>query len=243
MLCPLSPSPFDFADPCIRESWASIFPAILVFVLCFLSLPISLPQRLRGFLGLTTFTTYLTLHEAEALDASTAENEVEVEIDVTEKPPLWRTLLISTISIVETLAWLALGCYRLVTSPFNPSSLLPFILALSWIYLLLRSVLRPSSTPQYDVFALFGVHLVMGVLMLGGVLYTHHVLAAPMPGMMSMACLVGNMVGVIAGLVTLLNIPMAVPSSKVKKEDIVSSDSNSSDTIAQYLFPTFSACA
>jgi hypothetical protein len=177
----------------------------------------------HSFLGLTTFKPFLTLHEAEALDASTAENEVEVEIDVVSKPLLWRTLLMSSISVVETLAWLTLGSYRFITNPFHPSSLLPFILALTWIYVSVRPILRPSSTPPYDLFALFVIHLVMGVLMLGGVLYAHHVLAAPQPGRLSMLGLVGNLVGVIVGLVVVINIPMAVPSSRVKKEDIVCS--------------------
>jgi hypothetical protein len=222
MLCPTSPSPFDFADPCIRESWASLLPAILVFILCLFSLPVSLPKRVHDFLGLTTFKPFLTLHEAEALDASTADDEVEVEIGVGSKSPLWRTLLISTISVVETLAWLALGAYRTITAgPFHSSSLLPFILVLAWIYASLRPILRPSSTPPYDLFSLFSVHLVTGVLMLGGVLYSHYVLDAPMPGRLSIVCLVGNLVGVVVGLVVVVNIPMAVPSGRVKKEDIV----------------------
>ena len=57
--------------------------------------------------------------------------------------------------------------------------------------------------------------------MLGGVLYSHHVLDAPMPGRLSIVGLVGNLVGVVVGLVVVVNIPMAVPSSRVKKEDIV----------------------
>jgi hypothetical protein len=161
------------------------------------------------------------LREAEALGASTAENEVEVEIDLISKPPLWRTMLISIISVIETLAWLTFGSYRLITNPFHPSSLLPFILALAWIYASLRPILRPSSTPPYDLFALFLVHLVMGTLMLGGVLYAHHVLAAPIPGKLSVLGLVGNLLGVIVGLVVVINIPMAVPSNKVNKENIV----------------------
>jgi len=217
-LCPSSLSPFDFADPCIRESWASLLPAVLVITLCFFSLPISLPKRVHNFLGLTTFKTFLTLREAEALDASVVD---EVETDVVSRPPLWRTLLISTLSVVETLAWLALGLYRLITRPFHPSSLLPFILALAWIYASLRPILRPSSTPPYDLFSLFVVHLVTGMLMLGGVLYSHHVLDAPMPGRLSMIGLVGNLVGVVVGFVVVVNIPMAVPSSRVKKEEIV----------------------
>jgi hypothetical protein len=221
MLCPSSPSPFNFADPCIRESWASLLPAILVFILCLFSLPISLPKRVHNFLGLTTFKPFITLHEAEAFDASAADHEVVVGIDVGSKPPLWRTLLISTLSVVETLAWLALGTYRITAGPFHSNSLLPFILALAWIYSSLRPILRPSSTPPYDLFSLFSVHLVMGVLMLGGVLYSHHVLDAPMPGRLYIVGLVANLVGVAVGLVVVVNIPMAVPSNRVKKEDIV----------------------
>lgn len=224
-LCPSASSPFEFADPCIRESWAAIFPAALVFLLCISQLLISLPASIQNILGVNTFKRFLTLHEAQALDA--ASNDTSgAEIEITPKPPLWRTLLLCIISLLQSIAWLALASYRLVTQPFHPSSVLPYVLALPWIYASLRPLLRPLSTAPYDLFALFVAHLAMGVLMLGGVLYPHHVLNGPLVGPLVLAGLSANVVSVLVGLAVVINIPMDVPSSRVRAVDIVSSISS-----------------
>ncbi|KZP25984.1 hypothetical protein FIBSPDRAFT_918282 [Athelia psychrophila] len=200
-LCPGSPSPFEFADPCIRESWAAIFPAALVFLLCVSKLPISIPASVQNILGVNTFKRFLTLHEAEALDAA-SDDASAVEIEVTATPPL---------------SWLALASYRLVTQPFHPSSALPYVLALPWIYAALRPLLRPPATPPYDLFALFAAHLAMGALLLGGVLYTHYVLDGPPAAPLALAGLAANVASVLVGLAVVMDIPMDVPSSRVKE--------------------------
>ncbi|KAI5115803.1 hypothetical protein M0805_006809, partial [Coniferiporia weirii] len=64
-VCPSSPvSLFDWANPCIRASWAAFVPAGLVLTL--LSLYIPLPALLRHFAS--PLRPFLTLREAEALD-------------------------------------------------------------------------------------------------------------------------------------------------------------------------------
>lgn len=216
-LCPGSSSPFQFDDPCIRESWASLLPAAIVFLLGISSLPISIPPPLKNVLGINAFQSFLTLHEAEALDAASAVH-TETEISVTAKPPLWRTVVLSTLSLLQSLAWLALASYRLITHPFHLRALLPFALALPWVYATLRPLLRPPTTPPYDLFVLFVAHLVMGALMLGGVLYTE-----AEASVLVLAGLSANIMAVLVCLAVVVNIPMDVPSSSVKTEDIVSS--------------------
>lgn len=225
-ICLSSPGPFAFADSCVRETWASILPAAVVVIICISAVPISLPKRVHNVLGLNVFKTYLTLHEAEALEAE-GEGDGEVEIAVDSKPPLWRTLVLSTVALLETLAWIALGSYVLVTSQrhgtsLEPITILPFILAFSWLYATLVPILRPAATPPYGLFALYIVQLAMGVLLLGGVLYQQQTSSTPLPDRSIMLALVGNLVAVLVGLGVITNIPMAVPSRRVKKEDIVS---------------------
>lgn len=219
ILCPGSLSPWELADPCIRESWAAIIPAALVLLLCVSQLPISFPPSVRNVLGTDTFRTFLTLHEAEALEC-TSKDAFAVEIDIAPKS---RPLL-CFISLLQSFAWLALALYRLATQPVHPSPLLPGVLALPWIYVSLCLLLRPSSAPPYDLFVLLLAHLAMGVLMLGGALYTHCVLNEPSPGSPILAGLFVNVVGVLVGLEAIMSIPMDVPStrSRVKKADIVS---------------------
>lgn len=57
--------------------------------------------------------------------------------------------------------------------------------------------------------------------MLGGVLYAHYNVGDALPGRLEAAGLGGNLALVILALVVVINIPMAVPSNRVKKEDIV----------------------
>lgn len=220
-LCPGDPSPFHFANPCVRESWASLTPAALVIVLCIAKLPISVPLSIQNVLGVNAFKRFLTLHEAEALDAA-SDDSVDVEVAVTAKPPLWRTLLLCAIALLESIAWLTLASYRLITTPFHPSSLLPYVLALPWIYASFRPVLKPVSTPPYDLFALFLVHLVGSILMLGGALYTHYVLGGSLVAPIVLAGLSINVGCVLMGLGVVVSIPIDVPSARVKVEDIVS---------------------
>ncbi|KAF5378205.1 hypothetical protein D9615_007536 [Tricholomella constricta] len=65
--------PFDFRDPCVRSSWSVLLPALLVFALCLFSLP--LPTQLQHLFAILArpFRTYLTLDEAETLDADVTE--------------------------------------------------------------------------------------------------------------------------------------------------------------------------
>ncbi|KAF7979924.1 hypothetical protein HWV62_40336 [Athelia sp. TMB] len=218
-LCPNS-GPFQFSNPCIRESWAAIVPAAVVAVLCLFKLPISIPARIQNVLGVNAFHRFLTLHEAEALDAASDDDSAAEVIEVTAKPPLWRTVLLSAICLLQAIAWLALASYRLITDPFHPSSLLPYVLAVPWIYASLRAILRPFSTPPFDLFALFVVHLATGLLMLGGVLYGHYVLDGPMAPPLILAGLSLNVAGVLIALGVVVNIPLGVPSSRVKESDI-----------------------
>lgn len=232
-LCSGASSPFHFADPCIRESWAAILPAAIVLLLCISHLPVAIPVYVQNVLGVNTFRRFLTLHEAEALNAA-SEDAVDVEIVVNAKSPLWRTLLLCGIALLQSMAWLALASYRLITEPFHASLVLPYVLALPWLYATLRPLLKPLSTPPYDLFVLLLVHLFMGILMLGGALYTHYVLGGSLARPLVLAGLSVNIAAVLVNLVVVINIPMGAPSSRVKEADIVSLIST--DVYAVFLF-------
>lgn len=220
-ICSGASSPFHFADPCIRDSWAAILPAAIAFLLCVSRLPVSMPVYVQNVLGPNTFRRFLTLHEAEALNAA-SEGAVDVEIVVNAKSPLWRTLLLCGIALLQSMAWLALASYRLFTEPFHPSLVLPYVLAFPWLYATLRPLLKPLSTPPYDLFVLLFVHLFMGMLMLGGALYTHYVLGGPSASPFSLTGLSVNIGAVLVNLAVVVSMPMGVPSSRVKEADIVS---------------------
>jgi hypothetical protein len=233
-------APFDFEDPCIRSSWGALLPASFVFLLCIASIPIPLPRLLAVLKS--PFQSYMTLYEAEALDFSSSADKVTIADTSTEIQaiPLWRTVVFAFVGLVEALSWLSYGSYNLINNTdqlsHSPSPVLvrllldpisvgpaisPFLIALSWVYTVVRSVVKPSATPPYDLCVVYLAQLLAAVLMLGGVLFDYSVVGIT-PQTLVLLALSANLGAVLGLLVVLGNMPLGVPSNHVKKEDIVS---------------------
>ncbi|KAF8220884.1 multidrug resistance-associated ABC transporter [Tricholoma matsutake] len=234
--------PLDLQNSCVRSSWGALLPAAFVFLLCISFLPIpsfSLFNVLKS-----PFQSYLDLHEAEALDVGADTNPdtdaqladpAKLEIEVPDAVPLWRTIVFAFVGLVEALCWVSYSSYNLVNllldsdshpnhhSPVHPDAwgltISPFLMAISWVYTVVRPVVKPTATPPYDLFAVYLAHLVTGVLLLGGVLFDYGVVGATPPLLVTVA-LSANLGAVLGLLVVLGNMPLAVPSIRVKKEDI-----------------------
>ena len=232
--CP-SEELFNFSDPCIRQAWSSFLPVILVFIICLAKIPIQIPIPDR--LNFIPFSSFLNLNDAVALDAvaekmrRAADGEILEDVDVISKdakPSFWRTFLLCTVALIETLAWIAYGSFRIIISQkqddpkaFDTTLVLPFILALPWIYALFRPLLKPPLTPPYDLFVLYLAHLVMGVIMLGAVLFNHLSYDESLPETWGLVGLVGNLALLILGLVLIVSARMAVPPKGVNPDDVV----------------------
>jgi hypothetical protein len=231
--------PLDFHDPCVRASWSAL-PAAFVFFVCLSSIRYPVPNQLaKLFAALQApFHPYLTLHEAEALDSigpagdhdkATADIGAETEVEVPDTVPLWRTVVFAFVGLVEALSWLSYGSYhfvnQLVDSNGDPevwgSSVSPFLIAGSWVYTVVRPVIRPTATPPYDLAAVYCLQLVAGVLLLGGILFEYELSGGSAPLLVVLA-LSANIGAVVALLVVVGSMPMGIPSNRVKKEDIVS---------------------
>ncbi|KAF9459383.1 multidrug resistance-associated ABC transporter [Collybia nuda] len=221
--------PFDFRDPCVRSSWSAIIPATFVVLLCFFSLPV--PRPLRKLFGIikSPFEQYLTLHEAEALDLdSSAEDKVVADEDVgvtrIEVPnvvPLWRAVVFAFLGLLETLCWMSYGSFRFINDSNNVwGGLQAFLIAGAWLYTVLRPIVRPTATPPFDLFAVYCVQLMAGVLLVGGFLFDYSVAGVPLPPTIVIFALSANLVILAALLMVVLNMPLAIPSNRVKKEDI-----------------------
>jgi len=229
--------PFDFRDQCVRSFWSALLPATFVFLLCLSSLP--LPSQITKLCTIlkSPFQSYLNLHEAEALDVNlavsdkvTAEQDRAVvdsgklEVEVPDTVPLWRTVVFAFVGLVEALSWLTYGSYHLISHPSNFQvwdAICPFLIALSWLYTVVRPVVRPTATPPFDLFAVYCLQLVTGVLQLGGVLFEYGVIGGSAPLLVTLA-LSANLAAILVLLVVVVNIPLAIPSNRVEKGDIVS---------------------
>ncbi|KAF7362379.1 hypothetical protein MVEN_00584800 [Mycena venus] len=213
---------FDLKNPCVRGSWATLAPSLLVLVICLSFVRLPLPSAAKRLVNAVKrpFTQYLTLHEAEGLVLADEKNVREAELEVESTVPLWRTIVFVFVGLLECLAWLANGSFLLITGHPTWDAIQQFLVALTWVYTAARPVLRPTATPPYDMLALYMVHICGGILQLGGYLFEHNASGAPLPGTLVIVGLSVNL-AVLVGLVAIImGMPLALPSHLVKKEDI-----------------------
>ncbi|RDX45811.1 multidrug resistance-associated ABC transporter [Lentinus brumalis] len=202
------------SDACVREFWAAVIPTALVGLILLAAIPPvhALLRRARR-----PFTNFLSLREAEVLIAG---DEIVPE-DEDEGVPLWRTLLLSTVALIETLLWVSVGCYSIVVNPEDTwNGVRDFLVAATWFYATLRPVVWPSAIAPADLLSLFTIHLVCGIVTYFGHLYDRYVYDAPMPTPLRSAAYVVNLFAVAGLLILVLNMPLGIPSKRIKKEDI-----------------------
>ena len=209
---------FDFRNQCVQEIWGSFLPAGLILVLCFLSIPI--PHALDIFCS--PFKTYLTLHEAEALDGNidkiSSPGDME---DSVETVPLWRNMVFVFVGVIQCLSWITHGSYRLYNDPRDVfGGVLPFLVAIAWLYTIIRPIRHPIATSPFDLFSVYFILFCVGSLRIGGILFDHNVFGSPIT--LQVVALSANLLALLVLLIVVLNIPLALPSNRINKKDIVS---------------------
>ena len=216
-------SPLDPSDPCIRVSWAALAPAAFVAVLCLVSIPFPFPAVARKIGRTLTFPldAFITLREAEALGAGgPSADDVEHVPDVTI--PLWRTIALAFVALVQALLWLSCGAYMLITREYDTwTGVCAVLIGSTWVYGVAKPVFWPKPTAHLDLFWLYFAHLVFGVVLLGGRVYDHHVLHVPLEPRIELAVLIFNLVAVSIELALVSTMPMDLPSSRINKDEIV----------------------
>ncbi|THU84317.1 multidrug resistance-associated ABC transporter [Dendrothele bispora CBS 962.96] len=218
----------DFTDPCIRETWSTLVPVAFVLLFCIFSLPITLsgvPKKLWRTVK-APFTRYLPLHEAEALDTNTLsgdgllEDESEV-VRVVEVLPVWRAVVFAILGLAEVIVWTALGSYRIIVDPSKPWDIVrPFLVSGVWAYTVVRPISSPTATVPYDIFLVYALQLVSGILDFGGVLYGHSVLGMPSPSRLELVGHVFNLAVSLTLLIIVFGMPMDLPSDRLDKSEI-----------------------
>ncbi|KAJ6562830.1 hypothetical protein DFH09DRAFT_1035588 [Mycena vulgaris] len=207
---------FDFGDACVRSSWSAILPILAVVTFCVSFLPIRLPAVITA-----PFTTYLTLDEAEAMYIQSASVE-DAQIDVPEVVSRWRTLLFAFAGLLQSLIWLASAVIYFVTADSVDAWAFTqrLLIALSWSYATVRPIAAPSATAPYDLFLIYVFHAMGGVLLLGGHLFDYAAGDKPLPATSILVALSCNLGIVLVLLFVTVQMPMNLPSTRVKKDDI-----------------------
>lgn len=210
--------PTDLSNPCVRESWAALVP--LFIVLASLVTVIPLPGPVRHIIRILKrpLTNPLPLPEALALEKGEDVSGIQLQPPV----PLRRSVVLSTLALFETLAWLSVGAYKTVTHTGDAfDQVRPFVFAATWVYAFIRPMARPTATPPYDLFILFITHLVFDMITFGGALYDHQVVGLPLPSAFIMFARIANLFVVLALLSVVLSMPLAIPDRHVKAEEVV----------------------
>jgi len=171
----------------------------------------------------------LTLHEAEALGGALEDREhldAEGVGSAQEHPdfvPLWRTIVFHIVGIFECFCWTAYGAYRI----YNEGALIwrhifPFLVAISWLYISIRPIVHAKATPPFDLFTLCLILLAASILQVGGFVIDYTVFDIPLPATFFVFAQIGNLLAISALLGIIVKMPLAFPSSRVNKEDLVS---------------------
>ncbi|KAK7677231.1 hypothetical protein QCA50_019825 [Cerrena zonata] len=206
----------SLSEPCVRQFWASIVPAVLVAIFCVFRIPV--PSQAKGVLRLVQapFKNFLPLAEAEFLDNGVIVVEAEAP-----HQSVWRSLLISSFSLLETLLWLGLGSYALAVDPSSSwNYVLPWILAASWFYAVLRTTLKPTSTPPFDLFVLYTLHLIFSLVSIGGIIYDTYISGNSAPTIWVLVGQGANLLVVSFLLIAVLQMPLAIPSKHIDPAEI-----------------------
>jgi len=219
-------------DPaCTRTLWGTVIPAAFVFLLCVATIPVPtwLSNLLRPVKG--QFVPFLTLQEAEALDAAATTESKAAFGDIGQDPHdeqvepghLWKSLLLSWFALVETLVWFGVASFTLIQDGWDSFYVASsFVLALTWLFATVRPILRPISTPPYGLFTLYLIYTVFESVSLGAFAYNHHAHSTPFPPPLVLAAHILNLCILLILVAIVLSMPLAIPSSRVEKAKIVS---------------------
>jgi hypothetical protein len=125
------------------------------------------------------FTLSLSLQGAEALDVATISKSKATLREVGQGEPeamgsdseqvesrlFWKPLLLSWIALIETLICLGIASFTIIQDQ-RVSVASPFVFALTWLFATVCLIVRPMPTPPFDLFTLYLIHTVVGLVSL-----------------------------------------------------------------------------
>jgi hypothetical protein len=219
---------------CARSFWGALVPAAFVFLLSVVTIP--LPTWLSNLIRpiKEPFSPFLTLQEAEALDAAAfaetkvalgegGQGEADSVAEHVESRHFWKSLLLSWFALIETLVWLGIASFTIIQDEGNPVYVASaFVLALTWLFATMRPIVRPKLTPPYDLFTLYLIYTVFEIVSLGTFAHDHHAYGTPLPSSLIFTAHILNLCVLFILVAIVLSMPISVPSSRVEKAKIVS---------------------
>jgi hypothetical protein len=228
--CQLSSEIWHLDLACSRSFWGALVPATFVFLLSAVAIP--LPTWLSNLIRpiKEPLTPFLTLQEAEALDAAaraalgeTGQDEADSASEHVESRHFWKSLLLSWFALIETLAWLGVTSFTIIKNERDPVYVAsPFVLALTWLFATVRPIVRPKTTPPYDLFTLYLIYTAFEIVSLGAFAYNYRAYGTPLPPSLILTAHILNLFALFTLVAIVLSMPLSVSSRRVEKAKIVS---------------------
>lgn len=219
---------------CARSFWGALVPASFVFLLSLVAIP--LPTWLSNLMRpiKEPFTPFLTLQEAEALDAAAiaeskaalgeaGQDGADAVAEHVESRHFWKSLLLSWFALIEALVWFGIASFAIIQDERDLVYVAsPFVLALTWLFATVRPIVRPKLTPPYELFTLYLIYTVFELVSLGAFAYNHHAYGTPLPPSLILTTHMLNLCVLFILVTIVLSMPLSIPSRRVENAKIVS---------------------
>jgi hypothetical protein len=205
---------------CIRFIWRALPLASILLVLGAVYLVPSPPSNSNLIRHIkTSLKPFLTLAEAQTLLRPVPNNRPLVpnnESSARKRNQVLRlTVPISTLALLETIAWMAMLAYYWSFGNMT-FALVSMTMALSWGYTFVRPLFRPTVTPPFDIALLLLTQLSTGVLGLFGHAYDRYATSKPWP---SGWVFVGEIIDLVI-IFTLLVVIFRTPVEAIDEDEV-----------------------
>jgi hypothetical protein len=221
MLLCRATSLLDLGDACVRDTWAALVPTLLVLAFCAVKFHPPFPPAIRRLVHATKapFKEFLTLREAEGLLVAGSGDVVVCDV-ARYNVPVWRPLLV-VIGLAQSVAWVSIAAFSLVIEAPLWQALSKLLLSTTWMYTVVRAATHVTATPPYDLFVLYLVYFVTGVVELSAYVFEYNVAGVPLPGRAVLWGLSANIAATLLLLLAVLRMPLGVPSGRTDVSQIV----------------------
>ncbi|KAJ7186191.1 hypothetical protein C8R46DRAFT_1343242 [Mycena filopes] len=212
-LCP-DTGLLDLRDACVRGTWAALIPTFLVLAFCVVNLHPPAPIRRFVRTVKAPFKQFLTLREAEGLLLGASEGIEEEDLDVARYDiPVWRPLL-AVVGLAQCVVWAGVAAFSFAVEPHLWQGASELLVSGTWLYTAARAATRLTATPPYDLFTLYLVYFVTGLVQLAGYVFEYSVEGTPLPGGFVLFGMGLNVASTLVLLTVVLRMPLDVPSSR-----------------------------
>jgi hypothetical protein len=221
----------DLRDACIRRTWAALLPTLLVLAFCAVKFHPPLPEPIRRLVAVVRapFTQFLSLREAEGYLAPGLES---IDDEEPVYAPVWRPLL-AAIGLAQCVAWVGIAAFSFAAEAPVWQGIGELLIGGTWMYTAVRAATHLAATPPYDLFALYIVSFVTGLIQFAGYIFEYSVADTPLPGRPVLVGMFANVGSTLLALLAVLQMPLNVPSSRVDVAQIVRGTSFSTPTTSR----------